>query len=84
MSSTIQANRRLYKSPLQANAIHYRHTREDLQFDQLPDNPEGMPQDFVIVLDSTGMKLTNRGEWLSKNMARKEGKAGSRFMLLLT
>ncbi|MCX7990224.1 MAG: transposase, partial [Aquificaceae bacterium] len=34
--------------------IHYRHTREDFHFDHLPDNLKDLPQDFVIVLDSTG------------------------------
>ncbi|MCX8075647.1 MAG: transposase, partial [Aquificaceae bacterium] len=37
--------------------IHYRHTREDFHFDHLPDNLKDLPQDFVIVLDSTGIKL---------------------------
>ncbi|MCS7195690.1 MAG: transposase, partial [Aquificaceae bacterium] len=54
--------------------IHYRHTREDFHFDHLPDNLEDLPQDFVIVLDSTGIKLTNRGEWLNKKHGKKRRK----------
>ncbi|MCS7307708.1 MAG: IS5 family transposase, partial [Aquificaceae bacterium] len=42
--------------------------------DHLPDNPKDLPQGFVIVLDSTGMKLTNRGEWLSKKHGKKRRK----------
>ncbi|MCS7214495.1 MAG: IS5/IS1182 family transposase, partial [Candidatus Calescibacterium sp.] len=34
-------------------------------------NSEDMPHDFVIVLDSTGIKLTNRGEWLSKRYGKR-------------
>ncbi|MEN3028248.1 MAG: transposase [Aquificaceae bacterium] len=54
--------------------LHYRHSREDFHLDHLPDNPEDIPQDFVIVLDSTGIKLTNRGEWLSKKHGKKKRK----------
>ncbi|MCS6999198.1 MAG: IS5 family transposase, partial [Aquificaceae bacterium] len=54
--------------------IHYRHTREDFHFDHLPDNLKDLPQDFVIVLDSTGIKLTNRGEWLNKKHGKKRRK----------
>ncbi|MCX8164215.1 MAG: transposase [Aquificaceae bacterium] len=56
--------------------IHYRHNREEFQFDHLPDNPKDLPQDFVIVLDSTSIKLTNRGEWLSKKHGKKRRKGG--------
>jgi transposase len=34
-------------------------------------SPEDLPDDFVIVLDSTGIKVTNRGEWLRKKHGKK-------------
>ncbi|MCX8075856.1 MAG: transposase, partial [Aquificaceae bacterium] len=48
--------------------IHYRHKREEFHFDHLPDDPKDLPQGFVIVLDSTGMK------WLSKKHGNKRKK----------
>jgi len=37
-------------------------------------SPEDLPDDFVIVLDSTGIKVTNRGEWLRKKHGKKARK----------
>ena len=34
-------------------------------------SPENLPDDFVIVLDSTGIKVTNRGEWLWKKHGKR-------------
>jgi hypothetical protein len=38
-----------------------------MDFDSLPD-------DFVIAIDSTGLKLFNRGEWKSKKRRKKSKK----------
>jgi len=43
----------------------------DISLESFPD-PEELPDDFVIILDSTGVKVTNRGEWLRK----KQGYSG--------
>ncbi|MCX8076643.1 MAG: transposase [Aquificaceae bacterium] len=40
----------------------------------MPDNLKDLPQDFVIVLDSTGIKLTNRREWLNKRYGKRRKK----------
>ena len=35
---------------------------------------EELPQDFVIVLDSSGLKVTNRGEWLRRRCGKRARK----------
>ena len=32
---------------------------------------EELPQDFVVVLDSSGLKVTNRGEWLRRKWGKR-------------
>ncbi|MEN3039766.1 MAG: transposase, partial [Candidatus Kryptonium sp.] len=46
--------------------LQYRHSREDFNFQHLPQDLQDLPQDSVVVLDPTGIKLTNRGKWLRK------------------
>ncbi|MCS6998444.1 MAG: hypothetical protein NZL86_03495 [Aquificaceae bacterium] len=44
-------------STRQVRAKGDRHTREDFHFDHLPDSLEDLPQEFLMVLDPTGIKL---------------------------
>ncbi len=50
--------------------LHYRFTTSDLNLSDFPD-PEELPDDFVIIVDSTGLKVTNRGEWLRKKHGKR-------------
>lgn len=50
--------------------LHYRFKTMDIDIRNFPD-PEDLPDDFVIVLDSTGIKVTNRGEWLRKKHGKR-------------
>ncbi len=50
--------------------LHYRFKTMDINFKDFP-SPEELPDDFVIILDSTGMKVTNRGEWLRKKHGKR-------------
>ncbi len=43
--------------------LHYRFTKEEINLQDLP-QVKDLPQDFVIVLNSTGLKVTNKGEWI--------------------
>lgn len=54
--------------------LHYRQTTQDFQLDH-PQNPEDLPEDFLLVLDSTGIKLTNKEEWLSEKHGRHREKS---------
>ncbi len=58
--------------------LHYRLTKEEINLEDLP-QIENLQDDFVIVLDSTGLKVTNRGEWLRK----KHGKRARRGWIKL-
>nr|WP_121011984.1 IS5 family transposase [Hydrogenivirga caldilitoris] len=53
--------------------LHYRFTTSNFNLSDFPD-PEELPDDFVIILDSTGVKVTNRGEWLRKKHGKKTRK----------
>jgi len=53
--------------------LHYRFTTSDISLSDFPD-PEELPDDFVIILDSSGIKVTNRGEWLRKKHGKKARK----------
>ena len=53
--------------------LHYRFKTMDIDIKDFPD-PEDLPEDFVIVLDSTGIKVTNRGEWLRKKHGKRARK----------
>ena len=53
--------------------LHYRFKTMDIDLKDFP-APEDLPDDFVIVLDSTGIKVTNRGEWLRKKHGKKPRK----------
>ncbi len=50
--------------------LHYRFTTSDIDLSNFPDLEE-LPDDFVIILDSTGVKVTNRGKWLRKKRGKK-------------
>ncbi len=43
--------------------LHYRFTKEEINLQDLQ-QVKDLPQDFVIVLNSTGLKVTNKGEWI--------------------
>jgi len=45
--------------------LHYRLTKGEFGLKELP-QVEELPNDFVIVLDSSGLKVTNRGERLRR------------------
>ncbi len=53
--------------------LHYRLTRGAYCLNELSEIEE-LPQDFVISLDSSGLKVTNRGEWLGKKWGRRPRK----------
>lgn len=53
--------------------LHYRFTHSDISLSDFPE-PEELPDDFVIILDSSGIKVTNRGEWLRKKHRKKARK----------
>jgi len=53
--------------------LHYRFSKMDISLESFPD-PEELPDDFVIILDSTGIKVTNRGEWLRKKHGKRSRK----------
>ena len=53
--------------------LHYRFSKMDISLESFPD-PEELPDDFVIILDSTGVKVTNRGEWLRKKHGKRSRK----------
>ncbi|EDP75758.1 IS5-like element ISHysp1 family transposase [Hydrogenivirga sp. 128-5-R1-1] len=53
--------------------LHYRFKTMEINIKDFPD-PEDLPDDFVIVLDSTGIKVTNRGEWLRKKHGKRARK----------
>jgi len=53
--------------------LHYRFTKEEINLQDLP-QVRDLPQDFVIVLDSTGLKVTNRGEWIRKKHRKRPRK----------
>lgn len=53
--------------------LHYRFTHSDISLSDSPE-PEELPDDFVIILDSSGIKVTNRGEWLRKKHGKKARK----------
>ena len=53
--------------------LHYRFTHSDISLSDFPE-PEELPDDFVIILDSSGIKVTNRGEWLRKKHGKKARK----------
>ncbi len=50
--------------------LHYRFKTMEINIKDFP-SPEDLPDDFVIVLDSTGIKVTNRGEWLRKKHGKR-------------
>ncbi len=58
--------------------LHYRLTKEEINSEDLP-QIEKLQDDFVIVLESIGLKVTNRGEWLRK----KHGKRARRKCIKL-
>ena len=43
--------------------LHYRFSNSSIDICDFP-SPDESPDDFVIVLDSSGLKVTNRSEWL--------------------
>ncbi len=53
--------------------LHYRFTKEEINLQDLP-QVRDLPQDFVIVLDSTGLKVTNRREWIRKKHSKRPRK----------
>ncbi len=53
--------------------LHYRLSKGKFCLKELL-GVEELPQDFVIVLDSSGLKVTNRGEWLRKEVGKKPRK----------
>ena len=53
--------------------LHYRLSKGEFGLKELP-KVEELPQDFVIVLDSSGLKVTNRGEWLRKKWGKRPRK----------
>ncbi|MEN3028610.1 MAG: transposase [Aquificaceae bacterium] len=63
--------------------LHYRQTTQNFHLDHLPQNPEDLPENFVLVLDPTGIKLTNREEWLSKKHGRRRRKGWIRVHIAL-
>ncbi len=50
--------------------LHYRLSKAEFQLKELP-KVEELPQDFVIALDSTGLKVTSRGEWIRKKWGKR-------------
>ncbi|MEM5813193.1 MAG: IS5 family transposase [Candidatus Aenigmatarchaeota archaeon] len=58
--------------------LHYRLTKEEINSGDLP-QIEKLQDDFVIVLESIGLKVTNIGEWLRK----KHGKRARRGWIKL-
>ncbi len=58
--------------------LHYRLTKEEINLEDLP-QIENLQDDFVIVLERAGLKVTNRGEWLRK----KHGKRARRGWIKL-
>ncbi len=55
--------------------LHYRFSKTNIDLSHFP-KPEELPQDLVIVLDSTGLKVSNRGELLRKKHGKKARKGG--------
>ena len=60
--------------------LHYRLTRGEYCLNELP-KIEELPQDFVIFVDSSGLKVTNRGEWLRKKWGKRPRKGWIKFQL---
>ncbi len=50
--------------------LHYRLTKEEINLEDLP-QIENLQDDFVIVLERAGLKVTNRGEWLRKEHGKR-------------
>jgi transposase len=50
--------------------LHYRLSKGEFCLKELP-KIEELSQDFVIVLDSSGLKVTNGGEWLRRRWGKK-------------
>jgi len=53
--------------------LHYRLSKGEYSLKELP-QVEELPDDFVIVLDSSGLKVTNRGEWIRKKWGKRPRK----------
>ena len=53
--------------------LHYRLSKGNFALGDLP-NVEELPEDFVIVLDSSGIKVTNRGEWIRRKWGKRPRK----------
>ena len=53
--------------------LHYRLSRGEFRLKELPEVEE-LPEDFIIVLDSSGLKVTNRGEWIRRKWGKRPRK----------
>jgi len=53
--------------------LHYRLSKGEYSLESLP-QVEELPEDFVIVLDSSGLKVTNRGEWIRRKWGKRPRK----------
>ena len=53
--------------------LHYRLSKEEFSLESLP-QVEKLPEDFVIVLDSSCLKVTNRGEWIRRKWWKRPRK----------
>ena len=53
--------------------LHYRLSKGEYSLKELP-QVEELPDDFVIVLDSSGLKVTNRGEWIRRKWGKRARK----------
>ena len=56
---------------------HYRFSKMNINLQDFPE-PQELPDDFVLILDSTGLKVTNRGEWLRKKHGKRARKGWQR------
>jgi len=50
--------------------LHYRLSKGEYSLKELP-HVEELPDDFVIVFDSSGLKVTNKGEWIRRKWDKR-------------
>lgn len=53
------------------STLDYRLSNRKYSLKELP-HVEELPEDFVIVLDSSGLKVINRRKWIRKNGVREQ------------
>ncbi len=55
---------------LNFRTFHYRLSKGEYSLKELP-HVEELPDDFVIVLDLSGLKVTNRREWIRRKWGKR-------------